>query len=258
MLRRNTAPYSRRKYRGALRRWLLTNWLPLAVGTAFFVTAAAAMPMFFDGYVLGAIHGLLLGLLGLAITTSFLVHTNSTGQLAGAWGEEFTRQELGKAKRRRLIWGWVDSIERNGADVDHLVVMRSGSVVAIDSKWRRDAEGRGRLLADADAAKRSARRAAAVLSQLESTKSVKALVAVWGGAQADLHGRKVGGIEFISGREIRSWLRQHQSAPCDRSAAEALLRELEAYRRSAAGQPAESELRRGRRLTASSRPAWRR
>ena len=170
----------------------------------------------------------------LAITTSFLVHTNSAGQLAGAWGEEFTREELGKAKRRGLIWGWVDSIERNGADVDHLVAMSSGSVVAIDSKWRRDTKDEVRLQSDADAAKRSARRAAAILGQLESTKSVKALVAVWGGAQADLHGRKVGGIEFISGRKLRGWLRQHQSARCERSTAEALLRELEDYRRSSA------------------------
>jgi hypothetical protein len=84
MLRRKIAPYSRRKYRGALRRWLFANWLPLAIGAAFFLMAGAAMPLFVHGYVLGAIHGLLLGLLTLAITTSFLVHTNSSGQLAGA------------------------------------------------------------------------------------------------------------------------------------------------------------------------------
>src|SRR3954451_8682235 len=128
MMRRRTAPYSRRKYREALRGWLLTNWLPLGVGTGIFLMAGAAMPLLVHGYVLGAMQGLLVGLLMLAVTTSFLVHTNSAGQLAGAWGEEFTREELAKAKRRRLIWGWVDSIEMNGADVDHLVVMRSGKV----------------------------------------------------------------------------------------------------------------------------------
>lgn len=232
MMRRKTAPYSRRRYREALRHWLIANWLPLTVALAIFMVTAAAMPLFVHGYLLGAIHGLLVGLLILAITTSFLVHTNSAGQLAGAWGEEFTREELAKAKRRRLIWGWEDSIERNGADVDHLVVMRSGNVVAIDSKWRRDPDDEDRLRADADAAKRSARRAAAVLGQIASTKSVKALVVVWGTAQADLNGRKYGGIEFVSGRKIRAWLRAHQSSPCDRSTADALLRELKAYRRS--------------------------
>ena len=120
MLRWKPAPFSRRRYRWALRRWLFTNWLPVGICTTCFLMAGAVMPLFVDGYVLGAVHGLLVGLLVLAITTSFLVHTNSTGQLAGAWGEEFTREELGKAKRRGLIWGWVDSIERNGADVDHL------------------------------------------------------------------------------------------------------------------------------------------
>jgi hypothetical protein len=233
MLRRKTAPYSRRKYRKALHRWLLANWLPLAVAMVIFAVTMAAIPLFVDGYFLGAIHGLLVGLLVLAITTSFLVHTSSAGQLAGAWGEEFTREELAKAKRRRLIWGWVDSIERNGADVDHLVLMRSGNVVAIDSKWRRDADDEDRLHADAEAAKRSARRAAAVLSQLESTKSVRALVAVWGAAQGDLHGRKVGGVEFISGRKLRVWLREHQSKSCDRSTADSLLRELKSHQRSA-------------------------
>jgi hypothetical protein len=234
MLRRKVAPYSCRRYRVTLRRWLITNWLPLTIATALFLMAGAVMPLFLADYALGILHGLLLGLLMLAITTSFLVHTNSAGQLAGAWGEEFTREELSKAKRRGLIWGWVDSIERNGADVDHLVVMRSGKVIAIDSKWRRDAADLVRLQSDADAAKRSARRAASVLSQLESTKSVRALVAVWGGAQADVHGTKVGGVEFVSGRKLCSWLRQQQSAPCERSKAEALLRELEAFRRSAA------------------------
>jgi hypothetical protein len=49
-----------------------------------------------------------------------------------------------------------------------------------------------------------------------------------------LHGRKISGIEFVSGRQLRTWLREQQSAPCERSTAEALLRELETYRRSAA------------------------
>jgi hypothetical protein len=133
-----------------------------------------------------------------------------------------------------LIWGWVDSIEKNGADVDHLVVMRSGRVLAVDSKWRRDAGDERRLKADADAAKRSARRAASVLSQLESTRSVEALMAVWGAARGDLHGRRIAGIEFIDGTQLRGWLRQHRAAPCERATAQALLRELEAYRRSTA------------------------
>ena len=233
MLRKSLPPYSRRTYRRILRRWLLANWLPLVLGTAIFAVSGAVMPLFVGGYVLGLLHGMLLGLLVLAITTTFLVHTNSTGQLAGAWGEEFTREELAKARRRQLIWGWVDSIERNGADIDHLVVMRSGTVVAIDSKWRRNADDEARVQADAEAAKRSARRAAAVLGEVESSKSVQALVVVWGGARAHLHGRRVAGIDFVDGKKLRRWLRDHQAEPCDRPTAGTLLRELEAYRQSA-------------------------
>jgi len=60
---------------------------------------------------------------------------------------------------------------------------------------------------------------------------VQALVVVWGRAQDDLHGRKVGGIEFVSGRKLRGWLRQHQAAANDQATAARLLNDVRAYRR---------------------------
>jgi hypothetical protein len=234
MARRKKPAYSRRIYRQELRRWVRRNWLLLTVCTACFVVPAAFLQLLLDGYVLGVAQGFMLGLLLLATTTSFLVHTSMAGQLGGAWGEELTRDELAKAKRRRLIWGWVDSIERNGADVDHLVVLRSGRVVAIDSKWRREAGDERRLDEDAEAAKRSARRAAAVLSELGSTKSVEALVVVWGAARSGVHGRRIRGVQFISGNKLRDWLRQQPGTECGPATAQALLGGLAAYRQVAA------------------------
>ena len=54
----------------------------------------------------------------------------------GAWGEDNTRSELQRARRKRLVWGWVDSVSLQHGDIDHLVVTREGGLVAIDSKWR--------------------------------------------------------------------------------------------------------------------------
>ncbi|GAA4821205.1 hypothetical protein ACFQ0K_19380 [Nocardioides caeni] len=62
-------------------------------------------------YVIGLLHaGLLAAALHL-INSAFLAYeVTAIWQLRGAWGEDNTRSELRKAKRRRLVWGWVDSI----------------------------------------------------------------------------------------------------------------------------------------------------
>jgi hypothetical protein len=44
----------------------------------------------------------------------FHASTGSMNQLAGAWGEDNTADQLRRARRRRLIWGWVN----NGDEFD--------------------------------------------------------------------------------------------------------------------------------------------
>ena len=72
-----------------------------------------------------------------ALQSAFLASDGEAiWHLRGAWGEENTRSELQRARRKRLIWGWVDSISLRAGDLDHLVVTRHGGLVAVDSKWR--------------------------------------------------------------------------------------------------------------------------
>jgi hypothetical protein len=88
-------------------------------------------------YLLGLAHaGLAAAGLHL-LNSAFMAHDpQAMSYVRGAWGDDNTRTELEQARRTRLVWGWVDSIELQVGDIDHLVVTRHGGVVAIDSKWR--------------------------------------------------------------------------------------------------------------------------
>jgi hypothetical protein len=54
--------------------------------------------------------------------------------LSGVYGEDNTRDVLRRARRKRNIWSWIDNLEIQSADVDHLVIAPAG-IYAIDSKW---------------------------------------------------------------------------------------------------------------------------
>ncbi len=69
-----------------------------------------------------------------AVGLLFLLHTGASRQLSGAYGEDNTRDALRAAHRRHHIWGWIDNLEVQGGDIDHLVLAPSG-IYAIDTKW---------------------------------------------------------------------------------------------------------------------------
>jgi hypothetical protein len=79
--------------------------------------------------------------------------------------EDNTRTELERARRKRLVWGWVDSIELQVGDIDHLVVIRHGGMVAIDAKWRNQTTDED-VAATADSARRAGLRAEGLLRTL--------------------------------------------------------------------------------------------
>jgi hypothetical protein len=145
---------------------------------------------------------------------------------------------LRRAKRRRLIWGWVDSITVATGDIDHLVVTRRGGLVAIDSKWRsRPSEvealstGAGRtrvraqgILADALRSERGQHRSRGRAHQ------VTPLVVVWGPAQQALcDTERHSDVHLVVGRDLLSWLRKTDGDLIDRASAKDLLRRLEEY-----------------------------
>jgi hypothetical protein len=200
----------------------------------------------FITYILGAVHAGTLVIFYFTLRITFLASDQSAvRQMRGNLGEINTRDELKRAKRRRLIWGWVDSIAVSGGDIDHLVITRHGGIVAIDSKWRNDTIGAD-ITRSAIAASKAASRAKAVLRHLgylkrehaarrradDTSITVTPLVALWGPIRRDVPAAaRVGDVDFIAGPELLEWLRQHRSDEISRHAAKQLLDELEEFRR---------------------------
>lgn len=196
----------------------------------------------FRWYCLGAIHAVLL--------TSYLwilnvVHLASDQQairnLRGAWGEENTRDELRSAKRRRVIWDWVDSINLQAGDLDHVVVTRRGGLVVLNSKWRNETSDTDRV-AMARSAQRARQRCEGVARTLLSNDrrarhrsrnplAVRVAVVMWGALQAEIpNGAQVDGVEFVTGRRLVSWLRSLDGDPVSKAAARDVARRLREYR----------------------------
>lgn len=139
-------PFSRRDFRERLRRWLRRNIRLVALLT---VALAAVLAVFtalililapnnsFRAWCLGAFHASAVATYLHLLHTAFLAHEPAAvWQLRGAWGEDNTRSVLQRARRKGIVWGWIDSIDLRRGDIDHLVVTRHGGLVAIDSKWR--------------------------------------------------------------------------------------------------------------------------
>lgn len=243
-------PYSRREFRRRLGVWLRRN-LKLVVGVAMgclglvaVVTALLLATMAessFRSWLLGALQiGMLAAYLHL-VHTAFLAHdAEAIHHVRGAWGEDNTRDELQRAKRKKVIWGWTDSLTLQHGDIDHFVVTRNGGLVAIDSKWRSQANDTVDM---ARAAKKVQLRAEGLTRDLLKGNArgarraktnplrVTPVVVLWGAAQ---HGvpehASVDGIEFVAGRRFADWLAQLNGQPVDKAAAADILRSLEARR----------------------------
>lgn len=244
-------PYSRRKHNELLRTWAGTHkrlvvsvliglCVIVAIETVTITVAFEAEP--WRWYLLGAVHaGAVAACVGL-LWSAFHVHEGGAmNQLRGAWGEEFTRDELARAKRRRLIWDWVDSITVETGDIDHLVVTRNGGLVAIDTKFR-SAERLHDVDELRDSASRVRTRAQGFVAGYLRAESgqhrsrgpahrVTPLVVVWGKAQHSIpEAAAIDDVAFVGGRQLVDWLRRLEGEPIDRRAAQHLVRELGARR----------------------------
>jgi hypothetical protein len=194
-------------------------------------------------YLLGLAHAGIAAA-GLHLLNSAFLAYDPTALLhvRGAWGEDNTRIELERAKRKRLVWGWVDSIELQVGDIDHLVVTRHGGVVAIDSKWRNQVTDTG-VAALADSARRASMRAEGLLRTLLKAEyrsrhrartqplSVTPVVVLWGSARSEVPAdATVSGVRFLDGRQLLNWLAQLDGHAVPRDAAKAALAQLNEYR----------------------------
>lgn len=93
-------------------RWLvfaMVSFYVVAVSVSTILALATDLPA--RWYAMGLLHaGLAAALMHLVNSAVFAHERTAVFQLRGAWGEDNTRSELQKAKKRRLVWGWVDSI----------------------------------------------------------------------------------------------------------------------------------------------------
>lgn len=198
-------------------------------------------------YVLGAVHAVMLGMLLAAVAATFVAHNKAAiWYLRGAWGEDNTSELLKTAKRRKIVWGFVQSIATRGGDIDHIVVTRAGGVLAVDSKWRNDVTSEV-LDSDAAAAVSAARRAESILrsEHIGTLKrdvrarhrdaggsfTVTPVVAIWGAVRHEMpEGVHRGGVEFVAGENLLAWLANRSGQPVDQAAATELLAKLAAFR----------------------------
>ena len=212
-LRAELRSWSRRRRRGLL--FLFGMWFSVAV---VFVVLAMLLdrPVVTVTYAV-VIVGLAIAYVALALLSFLVSHPQAMRLLRGSWGEDLTRTELTRLRRRRVSWGHVDSLAVDGGDVDHLVVLRRGGIVAIDSKWR--SAWSEQICADVVLrAGKSARRARGLVATQISTSSgrhrgqvdrgeVVALAVVWGPAQEEiLEDLCIDGVHVVPGRRLRSWL----------------------------------------------------
>lgn len=242
-------PYSRRELRTLRRGWLERNRILMAglvlgaLGFLALVTGLLVLvsePSAFSWWLLGAMQVAIVGALLHMLAIGFLVHDrDALKQVRGAWGEENTRSELRIAKRKRLIWGSVDSIGLLIGDVDHFVVTRRGGLVVVDSKWRSDVADVAEMAKAAARVKTRAEGVARSLYERDRARhrgstnpiAVTPLVVLWGPAQYSVpDGARVDGIEFVSGRQLVRWLGKLDGNLVDHDAAVDLLRKLTEFR----------------------------
>jgi hypothetical protein len=244
-------PYPRRALRSLFKTWLKMQRLRVAVmcGAAValvaletWVLSVLGLPHEVRWYLVGFVHAAVVAAVMGGICISFLVHERGAiWQMRGAWGEDFTRDELQRARRKRLIWGWVDSVTLQNGDIDHLVVTKAGGLVAVDSKWRSSPDDLDPA-AMASEAKRAKMRAEGVVQTILRAErgthraaarsvTVTPLIVVWGDGQHSVpRDARVAGVDFVPGRELLDWLSRTQVETVDELAAADLLTRLERFR----------------------------
>lgn len=242
-------PYPRRAYAALFRGWSRRNVKLLAlfgVGVVALLVGETALMILlvpasgFRWWFLGALQMAVVAIVLHLVNAAFLAHErDAIRQLRGAWGEEATRDELRRAKKKRAIWGWVDSINLQVGDLDHLVVTRNGGLIAVDSKWRSDGNDIGAMAESAARARLRAEGVARSLLKAERGShrarghavTVRPLVVIWGPAQHQVPDEsEINGIPFVGGRRLQAWLEALAGEEVSEGAAKELITELKGFR----------------------------
>jgi hypothetical protein len=247
-------PYSRRELRARFVTWVRRNWLLIlgaAVGGAVLLAVETYLLMAIGDrtswkwYLLGVTHSVVLLTFAHLLWATFMANDREAiHHVRGAWGEENTRNELRRAKRKKLIWGWIDSVTLQSGDIDHLVVTRAGGLVAIDSKWRNhlDAADRDAMVQSALKVRLRAEGVVQTLLQRErgghrassNPLAVRPAVVIWGAARDQIPSEtRVEGVDFVGGQDFLSWLRRLDGEAVETDAAQDVLQRVAGFRATA-------------------------
>lgn len=165
---------------------------------AFFAPLIAWAVIFTNGWFQGFVVGMTVSTYVAMAIALFVAITGSANKIVGSWGEDNTRDILRLAKRRGRIAGWVDNIEVDWGDVDHLALLPDGRFIAIDSKWHAVSVTDDVVRRDVSDAVLNARRASLILRSLNLSTTVVPLVVCWGAARDELRGAPVYSTESRS------------------------------------------------------------
>lgn len=267
-------PFPRRKLRELQRDWIRRNSVLVTASLLGTAGTGVALSLFLvllrppgHWYLMGVLHaGLLASVLHLMYLAFLTGQREAIWQLRGAWGEENTRSELERAKRRQLIWGWVDSITLKVGDLDHVVITKSGGIVVLDSKWRSEVT-RDTVADMAASARRMQIRAEALTRTLLKTDRtgrrrvrrhsivVTPVVVLWGRAREGVpDGHQVDSVHFIDGRKLVPWLRRMEGQAVTQEAAKDIISRLTEYRAMAFKSNLASQEAHARDLRCAHRP----
>jgi hypothetical protein len=221
---RKRRSFARRRLTAVFIQFLGDNKLPIAMLTGLYlVSVAIGKVLGGHGYWQGFSNGFELAALIASFLLLFLMHTGALNQIAGAYGESRTQDELEKARRRGSVWGAVHNVELPDGDIDS-IVFAPGGVLAIETKWQMRSLDRHWLERDVAQAQRGADKTRLVLRSKNvdvGVHDVTPLLVIWGKASADVAegGENVRGVHVLDGNELQSWLTRVADGPLSQTTA---------------------------------------
>lgn len=232
--------FVKRQLTTVFRQFVADNKLPIALMIAIYLgTVAVGRLLGGRGYWQGFSNGFMLaGVIG-SFLVLFLLHTGGLNQVAGAYGETRTQEELEKARKAGVVWGAVHNVELSDGDIDS-VVLAPGGVLALETKWMMRELNRQWLARDIAQAQRGANKARLVLRSKNvdgGVHDVTPVLVIWGKAAVDVRdgGEEVDGVHVVDGNELKQWLARYSRGAMTQAVAASTLKSLEAFALTRAG-----------------------
>jgi hypothetical protein len=236
---RRRLSYSQRKVRESLRDFLKDKWWAIALYVLFLLVVLAVTVYIYTRVVGGGQGAFLAGLATGAMVAwavgsvgwLWILFGNGYTYLVGHQGEMSTRDVLRRAQRKGTIFGWVDNVELDRADIDHVVVAPCG-VLAIETKYSK-AKVRPRDVEawTAQAAGRARKTSSVMLSSgIKRRESVRPLLVVWGAAPGleEAFGGEMG-EHIVRGDDLGQWLAGQPSGAIEANDALPLVDAMEQF-----------------------------